>query len=174
MVIADGLGNSRVVELDKNGTFIKAWGTRGSADGQFNGLHGIDADKSGRIYVADRGNHRIQIFDANGQHLDTWPNLVFPNSVMVTADQKQVWVVDGTNHRILEYDPAGKLLYHWGVYGSGPGQFWEMHQFSVDTDGNLYIADSFDGRSTKLKPRSGGDKTKLVGQPLPLMGKSTR
>jgi DNA-binding beta-propeller fold protein YncE len=173
IVIADGLRNSRVVKLDKDGAFIKAWGTKGSADGQFSGLHGIDADKNGRIYVADRGNHRIQIFDADGKHLDTWPNLPFPNSVVVTADQKQVWVVDGNTHRILQYDPNGMLLYHWGVYGPRPGEFWEMHQFSVDTDGNLYIADSFNGRSTKLKPRPAADKTKLVGQPLPL-AKPTR
>jgi DNA-binding beta-propeller fold protein YncE len=132
IVIADGLKNSRVVKLDRNRTFMKAWGTR-------------------------------------RRHLDTWPNMPFPNSVMVTADQKQIWVVDGNTHRILAYDPAGKLLDHWGVYGSRPGEFWEMHQFSVDTDGNLYIADSFNGRSTKLRPRPGADTTRLVGQPIPLV-----
>jgi len=174
IVIADGLRNSRVVKLDKNGKFIKAWGTKGNADGQFSGLHGIDADRSGRIYVADRGNHRVQVFDADGKHLDTWPNILFPNSILVSADQKQVWVLDGDTHRILEYDPNGRLLYWWGVYGVRPGEFWEMHQLSVDSEGNLYIADSFDGRSTKLRPRADADKSKLVGQPLPLMAKSAR
>jgi peptidylamidoglycolate lyase len=169
IVIADGLTNSRVVKLDKNGKFIKAWGTKGNADGQFSGLHGIDTDKNGHIYVADRGNHRVQVFDADGRHLDTWPNILFPNSILVPADQKEVWVLDGDTHRILEYDPSGKLLYWWGVYGHGTGEFWEMHQLSVDTEGNLYIADSFEGRVTKLRPRAGADRTKLVGQPLPLM-----
>jgi DNA-binding beta-propeller fold protein YncE len=171
IVIADGLRNARVVKLDKTGKFIKAWGSRGNADGQFSGPHGIATDKSGKIYVADRGNHRVQVFDADGRHLDTWPDIYFPNSILVSADQQQVWVLDGDNHRILQYDPNGKLLYWWGVYGTQPGQFWEMHDLSVDSEGNLYIADSFGGRSTKLRPRAGADKSKLVPLPLPLMAK---
>ena len=111
----------------------------------------------------------MQVFDADGRHLDTWPNILFPKSILVPADQKEVWVLDGDTHRILEYDLSGKLLYWWGVYGHGTGEFWEMHQLSVDTEGNLYIADSFEGRVTKLRPRAGADRTKLVGQPLPLM-----
>src|SRR6266568_4040291 len=62
MVVADGLTNSRVVKLDKNGTFVKSWGTRGNAPGQMSGLHGIAVDKNRRIYLADRSNHRIQVF----------------------------------------------------------------------------------------------------------------
>jgi hypothetical protein len=80
-------------------------------------------------------------------------------------------VLDGDTHRILQYSPDGKLLYWWGVYGTAPGTFWEMHDLSVDSEGSLYIADSFDGRSTKLTPRPGADKTKLVGQPIALMPK---
>jgi len=171
VVIADGLRNARVVKLDKNGKFVKAWGSRGNADGQFAGPHGIATDKNGKIYVADRGNHRVQTFDADGKHLDTWPDIYFPNSILVSADAQNVWVLDGDNHRILQYDPNGKLLYWWGVYGTQPGQFWEMHDLSVDAEGNLYIADSFGGRSTKLRPRAGADKSKLVAQPLALMKK---
>jgi NHL repeat-containing protein len=174
MVIADGLRNSRVVKLDAHGAFIKAWGTRGDSPGQFSGLHGIETDKSGRVYVADRGNKRLQIFDGDGKHLDTWPNLRFPNHIIVTADQQQVWVSDGTNARILKYDMNGKLLYWWGVYGTAPGTFWEMHQFSVDAEGNLYAADSFGGRTQKFRPKPGADRTKLVGAPLPLASPATR
>ena len=174
MVVADGLRNSRVVKLDKRGTFVKAWGTRGNGPGQFSGLHGIETDKRGRIYVADRGNKRLQIFDADGTHLDTWPNLRFPNHVLVTADQQQVWISDGTNARILKYDMNGKLLYWWGVYGTTPGTFWEMHQFSVDTEGNLYAADSFGGRTQKFRPRADADRSKLVGAPPALASSGTR
>src|SRR5262245_23204666 len=174
LVIADGLRNSRVVKLDKNGKFVKAWGTQGDGPGQFRGLHGIEATKSGRIYVADRGNRRIQVFDADGAHLDTWPNLRFPNHVVVTADEQRVWVSDGTNARILQYDTNGKLLYWWGAYGTTPGQFWEMHQFSVDADGNLYAADSFAGRTQKFAPHPGADRSKMVGGSIPLMPRSTR
>jgi sugar lactone lactonase YvrE len=169
ILIADGLRNARVVKLDKNGKFIKSWGTRGKEDGQFSGLHGIEADRSGRVYVADRGNQRIQVFDGEGKHLDTWPNIRFPNHILVTADQQQVWVSDGTNARILKYDTNGKLQYWWGVYGTQPGTFWEMHQFSVDSEGNLYAADSFGGRTQKFRPRANADATKLVGLPVRLM-----
>ena len=174
LVIADGLRNARVVKLDKTGTFIKAWGARGNGPGQFAGPHGIEAAKSGRVYVADRGNRRLQIFDAEGRHLDTWPNLRFPNHIMVTADEQSVWVSDGTNARILQYDANGRLLYWWGVYGTTPGAFWEMHQFSVDAEGNLYAADSFAGRTQKFAARAGADRAKLVGSPVALAPRSTR
>jgi hypothetical protein len=82
-----------------------------------------------------------------------------------------VWVSDGTNARILKYDTNGKLQYWWGVYGTQPGTFWEMHQFSVDSEGNLYAADSFGGRTQKFHPRQGADRSKLVGLPAPLAKK---
>ncbi len=161
MLIADGLRNTRIVKLDRNGTFVSQWGTKGNGPGQFSGIHGIDADRNGRVYVADRGNNRIQIFDAKGTHLDTWPNLRFPNHV-VAAPDGSVWVADGTNARLLHYDANGKLLYFWGTYGVYPGAIWELHQFSVDTEGNLYTADSFGGRTQKYTPRAGAERSRLV------------
>lgn len=160
LLVADGLRNSRVAKFDKNGVFITQWGTRGNGPGQFSGLHGIDADRHGRVYVADRGNNRIQVFDQDGKHLDTWPNLRFPNHVVATDDG--VFVSDGTNARLLKYDANGKLLSFWGTYGTYPGAFWELHQFSVDTEGNLYTADSFGGRTQKFRPRAGTDRSLLV------------
>jgi hypothetical protein len=73
-----------------------------------------------------------------------------------------VFVSDGTNARLLKYDTHGKLLSYWGTYGTYPGAFWEMHQFSVDTEGNLYAADSFAGRVQKFKMRPGADKSRMV------------
>jgi DNA-binding beta-propeller fold protein YncE len=137
------------------------WGTRGKEAGQFTGLHGIDADKNGKVYVADRGNNRIQVFDQNGTHLDTWPGIRFPNHV-VAAPDGSVWVSDGTNARLLKYDASGKLLYFWGTYGTYPGAFWELHQFSVDTEGNLYAADSFGGRTQKFRAKASADQSRLV------------
>ena len=61
------------MKFDKTGKFVKSWGTRGNEPGQFSGPHGIDADRSGRVYVADRANQRIQVFDGDGKHLDQWP-----------------------------------------------------------------------------------------------------
>lgn len=172
LLVADGLRNSRVAKFDKNGNFVSQWGTRGNGPGQFTGLHGIDADRNGRVYVADRGNQRIQVFDQNGKHLDTWPNLRFPNHIVATADA--VFVSDGTNARLLKYDTNGKLLNFWGTYGTYPGAFWELHQFSVDTEGTLYTADSFGGRVSKFKPRADADRGRLVPAGAAFVAASTR
>jgi hypothetical protein len=75
---------------------------------------------------------------------------------------------------VLEHDQTGKLLYSWGTYGTFPGGFWELHQLSIDPDGNLYGADSFGGRTQKFKPRPGADRSKLVGAAVPLMSKPTQ
>ena len=64
--VADGYNNSRVVKIDKNGRWVKTWGERGNEPGNFNTLHGIAADAKGNIYVADRTNRRIQVFDHDG------------------------------------------------------------------------------------------------------------
>ena len=173
LLVADGLGNSRVGKFDRNGVFVKAWGSRGNGPGQFSGPHGIATDKNRRIYVADRTNHRIQVFDENGTFLDQWPGLRQPNDILISADQ-HVWIADGTNAKVLEYDQAGKLLYSWGTYGTFPGGFWELHQMSMDPDGNLYGADSFGGRTQKFKPRPGADRSKLIGAAAPLMSKPTQ
>jgi sugar lactone lactonase YvrE len=160
--VSDGLGtNSRIAKFDKNGVFVKAWGTRGNAPGQFAGPHGIATDRSGKVYVADRTNHRIQIFDGDGAFLDQWPGLRQANDIVISADQ-HVWVADGTNAKVLEYDQNGKLLYSWGTYGTFPGAFWELHQMSIDSEGNLYGADSFGGRVQKFRPRPGADRSKLI------------
>jgi len=161
LLVADGLGNSRIAKFDKNGTYVTSWGTRGNGPGQFSGPHGIATDRSGRVYVADRTNHRIQIFDGSGKFLDQWPGLRQANDIVIAANQ-HVWVADGTNAKVLEYDQNGKLLYSWGTYGTFPGAFWELHQMSVDSEGNLYGADSFGGRVQKFKPRPGADRSKLI------------
>lgn len=170
LLVADGLRNARVAVFDASGAFVRQWGTRGSGPGQFSGLHGIDADRNGRVYVADRSNHRIQIFDAKGTLLDIWENLRQPNHIVVTTDGN-VWVADGTNARLLKFDPHGTLLYFWGTYGIYPGAWWELHQFSVDADGNFYGADSFNGRTQKFRPRPGADPARLVGKMPALAGR---
>jgi DNA-binding beta-propeller fold protein YncE len=77
--IADGEGpNTRVVKFSKNGEFIKWWGGKGSGVGQFNVPHSIAIDSKGRLYVADRSNNRIQIFDQEGKYLDQWTHFGTP------------------------------------------------------------------------------------------------
>jgi peptidylamidoglycolate lyase len=76
-----------------------------------------------------------------------------------------LWVSDGVNNKFLKYDLNGKLLYSWGTYGSFPGQFWGVHQFSVDSAGNVYAAETFGGRTQKFHPKKGADPASLIGQP---------
>jgi len=161
MLVADGLVNSRVIKFDKNDRVVAKWGTKGNGPGQFDRLHGIDADRNGRVYVIDRGNARVQVFDQNGKHLDTWTGFRFPNHVIAASDGS-VWIADGTNARLLKYDRNGKLLTYWGVYGTYPGASQQLHQFSVDYEGNLYTADSFVGRVQKFTPKANVDKTRMI------------
>jgi sugar lactone lactonase YvrE len=161
IVVADGLGNSRVVKFDKSGKFLTAWGSKGNGPGQFSGPHAIETDRNGRIYVADRGNSRIQVFDENGRHLDAWPDIRFPDHLVITPDQR-VWVSDGTTGKMLQYDMNGKLLFSWGVNGTFPGAHWELHGFSADAEGNLYTADSYAFRAQKFRPKHGVDRSKLL------------
>jgi DNA-binding beta-propeller fold protein YncE len=165
--VSDGYVNTRVVKFDKDGRFLMTWGTKGNGPGQFDLPHSIDIDRNRRVYVADRSNSRIQIFDENGKYLDQWPNIRQPFHIMISADQ-HLWVVDGTTNKFLKYDLNGKLLYSWGTYGTFPGAVWGVHQFSVDAAGNLYAAETFGGRTQKFRPKPGADPARLVGAPAPL------
>jgi len=170
--VSDGYTNTRVVKFDKNGKYLMAWGTKGTDPGQFRTPHSIATDPdSRRVYVADRTNQRIQIFDENGKFLDQWPDIRSAYHIMMTADH-HLWIVDGVTDRFLKYDLEGNLLSSWGTHGTFPGALWGVHQFSVDSDGNVYAAETFGGRTQKFRPRPGADPSKLIGKPIPLMPKS--
>jgi len=98
--IADGEGpNTRVVKLAKDGTFINWWGGKGSEPGQFDMPHSIAIDSTGRVYVADRSNNRIQIFDQKGTFLRQWTNFGTPWGLFIKDDR--IYVVDGTENNCL-------------------------------------------------------------------------
>ena len=77
--------------------------------------------------------------------------------------------IGGNNNKFVKYDLNGKMITSWGTMGTFPGGIWNPHQFSVDTDGNLYIAEATGGRTQKFRPRAGADRSRLVGPPPPLM-----
>ena len=86
--VADGHdenSNARIVKFSKDGTFIKTWGKRGSAPGEFDTPHGLAFDARGRLFVADRGNNRIQIFDQEGKFLEEWKQFSRPSGVYIDA-----------------------------------------------------------------------------------------
>ena len=125
-------------------------------------MHGIAIDAQERVYVSDRGNQRIQVFDAGGGHLDTWPGIRFPLSMGMARDQN-LWVNDGNIGRFLKFDLKGRLLFNWGTFGHRPGQMWGVHAFSTDSEGNLYTAEVWGGRAQKFRPKPGADPTQLIG-----------
>lgn len=161
MVVADGLTNSRVIKFDKDGHYITSWGNKGSAEGQFDAVHAVAVDAQDRIYVADRSNDRIQVFDSNGRHLNTWPELNFPNHILITENQ-DVWVIDNQPVRMVKFDTQGNRLYSWDMHGRGAGEFEELHEFSVDENGNWYGADNVLGRSLKFTPKAGATPGSLM------------
>ncbi len=87
--VADGHGgdsNARIVKFAKDGKFIKTWGKKGAGPGEFGELHGIALDSAGRVFVADRGNSRIQIFDADGKYLAEWKQFGRPSGIYIDAN----------------------------------------------------------------------------------------
>lgn len=159
--ISDGYINTRVVKFDKNGKYLMAWGKPGKGPGEFNLVHSVAIDKQRRLYVSDRSNSRVQIFDENGKYLDEWRNIRSPYHVEISSDQ-HLWVSDGVTMKFVKYDLKGKLLHSWGTWGQFPGGLWGMHQFSVDQEGNLYVAEVFNGRVQKFRPKKGADPAKLI------------
>ncbi len=163
--VSDGYTNTRVVKFDGEGNFLMAWGEPGTGPGQFNLPHAIATDASGRVYVADRSNSRIQVFDENGNFLDVWPDINSPFAIQVSADG-HLWVADGQTNKMLKYNLDGQLVYGFGTYGLEPGFNWGIHGFHADNDGNLYWAETYTGRAQKMRPRPGAEHTHLI-RPLP-------
>jgi DNA-binding beta-propeller fold protein YncE len=98
--VADGEGpNTRVAKFSKDGRFIRWWGGKGAAPGQFNMPHSIAVDSRDRVYVADRSNNRIQIFDKDGTFLTQWTNVGVPWGVFIRGDR--LYLVDGSNNNCL-------------------------------------------------------------------------
>jgi len=165
--VSDGYVNTRVVKFNQDGKYLLEWGQKGEAGKEtrpsyFNTVHGVVVDNQRRVYVADRANRRVQVFDENGKYLNEWYTH-FPYYIYMSGDQ-HVWVGDGQTNKILKYDLNGKLLYSWGTYGNMPGGMWGPHQFSVDSENNLYIADVHVGRVQKFQPKPGVNPRLLVGQ----------
>ena len=174
MFVADGYNGTRVAKFDRNGKFLLTWGERGMPGGNerrpgyFNVVHGIAADPvSRRVYVSDRGNRRMQVFDENGKFVDQWDFSRYSNNqfLMVPAD-RSLWSIEDTTSKIVKYDLEGHYLYSWGLLNDFPGSFLNPHGFSVDQEQNLYVAEVGNGRVQKFRPRPGANPSMLVGKPV--------
>jgi sugar lactone lactonase YvrE len=98
--VADGHdenSNARIVKFSKDGTFIKTWGKRGTAAGEFDTPHGLAFDSRGRLFVADRGNNRIQIFDQDGKFLEEWKQFGRPSGIYIDRNDV-IYVTDSESN----------------------------------------------------------------------------
>jgi DNA-binding beta-propeller fold protein YncE len=147
--ISDGYGNSRVVQYTREGKFVRAWGRKGAGEGEFNLPHGIAVDKTGRVYVGDRENRRLQVFNADGKFLTQWKHVGSPWGVVITADDN-LFLCDGYNNRILKVDLNGQVLGVLGGPGKLPGLLDYAHHLAVGPSGSIYVAEIKNWRAQKF------------------------
>jgi hypothetical protein len=174
MFVADGYNGTRVAKFDKNGKFLLDWGQKGNPPNDkrssyFNNVHGIAVDPvTRRVFVNDRGNHRAQVFDENGKYLYEWSFGEEPSDIhlLYIGADRTLWAYDRGTSKMLHYDLEGHFLYSFGAAGDFPGGFWGVHGFSVDQEGNFYVAEVDSGRVQKFKPRAGVNSAFLVSKPV--------
>lgn len=142
--VADGYGNSRVVKFDKDGNFIKTWGSKGVGSGQFNLVHNIAVDSKNTVYVIDRENRRIQLFNTNGEFLREWNKIGNPFGLDIAKDE--FYVTDGKEGFIYRLDPSGKMIAKYGQPGKATGQFLMPHAIAVSPDNKLFVAEAINWR----------------------------
>jgi DNA-binding beta-propeller fold protein YncE len=174
MYLADGYDGTRVIKYDMSGKKLMQWGEKGTPPnekrpGYFSSVHGIAVDPTTRrVYINDRNDGRLQVFDENGKFLDQWDFGPRPpmniHDIFMGQDHK-LWAADQGGNKMLQYDADGHFLYAWGTYGTCSGCIWGVHGFTTDSDGNLYTAEVRSGRVQKFTPRKGANPEFLLGKP---------
>ena len=170
--VTDGYGNRRVMHFDAAGKYVNQWGQAGTRPGRFALPHSIVADSHGRLYVADRENARIQVFDTRGKLLDVWADLITPWGLWLTK-KEELWVcgssrVKDDTGKWLVYPPSDQVLMKLSLKGKvllrvplkkttvPPGKVGELnwvHAIAVDSQGNLYLGDIQGHRAQKFSPK---------------------
>lgn len=137
--VADGYGNSRIAKFDRSGKFLLAWGKKGTGDGEFDLPHAIRLDSKGLVYVGDRENDRIQVFDQDGKYLRQFGGFA-PYGLYIDTDDT-IYVADGRANQVLRMTLTGEVLEKWGSAGAEPGNFQMPHGIAVAKDGSVYVAE---------------------------------
>jgi DNA-binding beta-propeller fold protein YncE len=148
--VSDGYVNQRVIKFNKDGEYLAHWGDKGTADGQFNLVHDVVRDSRGRLYVADRTNERIQIFDAGGKFLGKWTGIGSPWGLDYVARENMIYMCDGVNNRVVKLNLEGEIQGVLGSYGKVPGKFDFAHSIGVDSTGAIYVAEIKNWRVQKF------------------------
>jgi DNA-binding beta-propeller fold protein YncE len=155
--VSDGYGNARIHKYTPDGRHLMSWGEPGTDPGQFNLPHNLVCDDGGMLYVADRENHRVQVFDGHGRYQGQWNNLHRPSGLFMTGGKCPVCYIGeigpylnanfgwpNVGPRISVVTNDGKLLARIGAIpgaGTGPGQFISPHGIAVDSRGDIYVGE---------------------------------
>jgi outer membrane protein assembly factor BamB len=156
LYVADGYGNARVHKYAPDGKLLMSWGEPGTDPGQFNIVHNICCDADGWVYVADRENHRVQVFDGNGRYEAQWNNMHRPCGLYSPGGSQPIFYIGelgpgmavNSQHpnigpRVSIVTHEGKLLARLGHphAGEAPGQFIAPHGIAVDSRGDIYVGE---------------------------------
>jgi hypothetical protein len=175
LYVSDGYGNSRVHKFTPDGKLLFSWGSPGTDPGQFNIAHNICCDPDGWVYVADRENHRVQVFDGNGKYETQWNNMHRASGLcMETGTRTPRFYVGeigpdmavnidlpGCGPRVSIYTHKGELLARLGHEHAGlaTGQFVSPHGLAVDSRGDIYVGE--------VSFTNWGRRVRAKGEPIP-------
>ena len=155
--VSDGYSNARVHKYSPEGKHLFSWGESGTGEGQFNIVHNVETDSNGWVYIADRENHRIQVFSSEGKFETQWVNLSRAACLYIDTrgDRDLVYIGEyfagiSSNDTGADLGPRvtvmtidGKVLSKVGTepYGSQTGRFFSPHGITVDSKGDIYVAE---------------------------------
>ena len=155
--VSDGYGNARIHQYSPDGKLLKSWGQPGTGPGEFNLPHNLCCDPDGWLYVADRENHRVQVFDGSGNYETEWHNLHRPCGMVMEAKRQPLCYIGeigptlpinrnapNLGPRISVVNHEGKLLSRFGAAHAGferPDQFIAPHGMAVDSHGDIYVGE---------------------------------
>jgi hypothetical protein len=156
--VADGVGNQRVAKFDKNGVFIKSWGSRGSEPGQFGTARAIAVDAQNNVYVADPRNSRIQVFDSDGNVKRQITGVGAPQALCITPGPNQVLYSSNSNvpenidtaGEIYKLKLDGTVIGKFGRAGRLPKEFNFVNAIDCRNENTLYVGEIGNLRVQKL------------------------
>jgi hypothetical protein len=156
--VADGLGNARIAKFTKDGVFVKSWGKKGTAPGEFANVRSIAVDAQGNVYAADGGNKRIQVFDNNGAFKSAIANVGNAQALCMTKGPNQVVYVSNSNPpedidhdgEIYKMRLDGTMTGKFGRAGKLPKEFGTVNAIDCRTENTLYVGEIGNLRVQKL------------------------